>query len=237
MKQIIRIFVIVLLTSQASFAQKTDSLSRYSLLGIRPKTMVTPLVLATAGIYIQSNYALKADAQTALRAALPFTTKIDDYLVFAPILPVYAHSLLTQKSANYMLNQTLLLAKTELLVLGTVYLLKNTTKVLRPDGSARNSFPSGHTAQAFASATFLRHELGDKNIWIAIGGYAVATSAGLMRIANNRHWLSDVCLGAAIGILGTELVYATHKNKYFTKKKFGVMPVVGYKQAGLLVRF
>ena len=43
-----------------------------------------------------------------------------------------------------------------------VYTLKNTTDVPRPDNSTYNSFPSGHTAQAFVAATFLHKEYGHK---------------------------------------------------------------------------
>ena len=37
--------------------------------------------------------------------------------------------------------------------------------------------------------------------WYAVGGYAVATFTGVMRVLNNRHWISDVLSGAGIGIL------------------------------------
>lgn len=77
----------------------------------------------------------------------------------------------------------------------------------RPDGSSRTSFPSGHTATAFMTATMLRHEYGHLSPWIGIGGYTVATGTGLMRMANNKHWLSDVLTGAGIGILSTEVGY------------------------------
>lgn len=38
--------------------------------------------------------------------------------------------------------------------------IKYTAKVPRPDGSSRNSFPSGHTAVAFMGATILHKEYG-----------------------------------------------------------------------------
>ena len=69
------------------------------------------------------------------------------------------------------------------------------------------SFPSGHTATAFMTATMLNKEYGHKSPWIGIGAYSVATATGLMRMANNKHWLSDVLTGAGIGILSTELGY------------------------------
>ncbi len=85
--------------------------------------------------------------------------------------------------------------------------LKEGLHVRRPDGSNTRSFPSGHTATAFMAATMLTKEYGYKSKWVGFGSYAVASSVGLMRMANNRHWLSDVMVGAGIGVISTELGY------------------------------
>lgn len=89
----------------------------------------------------------------------------------------------------------------------TVNSMKSAFKVERPDGSNTHSFPSGHTATAFMTATMLSKEYGDRSPWYSIGAYSVATATGLSRMANNKHWLSDVLVGAGIGILSTELGY------------------------------
>ena len=85
--------------------------------------------------------------------------------------------------------------------------LKYSTHQTRPDGTDTRSFPSGHTATAFTTATILSKEYGHLSPWVSVGAYAVATTTGLMRIANNKHWLSDVMAGAGIGILSTEFGY------------------------------
>lgn len=85
--------------------------------------------------------------------------------------------------------------------------LKETLHVRRPDGSNTRSFPSGHTATAFMTATMLTKEYGYKSKWVGFGAYTVASGVGLMRMANNRHWLSDVMVGAGIGVISTELGY------------------------------
>lgn len=85
--------------------------------------------------------------------------------------------------------------------------LKYTTKVTRPDGKDNRSFPSGHTATAFMAATMFSKEYGYRSPWYSVGAYGIATATGLMRIATNKHWLSDVMTGAGIGILSTELGY------------------------------
>ncbi|MDO4195014.1 MAG: phosphatase PAP2 family protein [Prevotellaceae bacterium] len=89
----------------------------------------------------------------------------------------------------------------------TTHAIKRIAKEERPDGSRNNSFPSGHTATAFMAATMLHHEYGDLSPWISIGGYTVATTTGVMRMVNNRHWMSDVLAGAGIGIVSAELGY------------------------------
>ena len=87
--------------------------------------------------------------------------------------------------------------------------IKYTAKEMRPDGSTANSWPSGHTATSFVGATILHKEYGlTRSPWFSVAGYGVATATGVMRILNNRHWISDVLSGAGIGILSTELGYA-----------------------------
>lgn len=86
--------------------------------------------------------------------------------------------------------------------------IKYTAGELRPDYSTHNSWPSGHTATAFVGATILHKEYGlTRSPWYSIAGYSVATATGVMRVLNNRHWVSDVLSGAGIGILSTELAY------------------------------
>ena len=87
--------------------------------------------------------------------------------------------------------------------------IKYTAKEMRPDGSSANSWPSGHTATSFVGATLLHKEYGlTRSPWYSVAGYGVATATGVMRVLNNRHWVSDVMSGAGIGILSGELGYA-----------------------------
>lgn len=87
--------------------------------------------------------------------------------------------------------------------------IKYTAKEMRPDGTTANSWPSGHTATAFVGATILHKEFGmTRSPWYSVAGYGVATATGVMRVLNNRHWVSDVLSGAGIGIMSTELAYA-----------------------------
>lgn len=87
--------------------------------------------------------------------------------------------------------------------------IKYSAKEMRPDGSTANSWPSGHTATSFVGATMLHKEYGlTRSPWWSVAGYGVATATGVMRVLNNRHWISDVMSGAGIGIMSAELGYA-----------------------------
>jgi len=78
----------------------------------------------------------------------------------------------------------------------------------RPDGTARNSYPSGHTGTAFLCAQMLHKEYGETvSPWISVGGYGLAATTGFFRALSDRHWCSDVLGGAAMGILSTEVAY------------------------------
>lgn len=112
---------------------------------------------------------------------------------------------------------------------GTVNGIKYSVGRLRPDGSSHNSFPSGHTATAFTSATMLHMEYGWRNPWFSIGGYTAAAITGVSRICNNRHWLSDVVAGAGVGI------GAVHLGYYITDLIFKEKHLYdGYEKAGFL---
>jgi membrane-associated phospholipid phosphatase len=136
-----------------------------------------------------------------------FHTKVDNYLQYAPIALCYGLDALGYHGRNNVKQQTILLLQSELIMTGLVTGLKYTTKQMRPDQSRANSFPSGHTAQAFAAASFFSLEYQSKFHWVPYVSYGIASGVGLLRMANNKHYVSDVLMGAGIGILSTRLVY------------------------------
>ena len=89
------------------------------------------------------------------------------------------------------------LVRVQLLTQGVTQLLKYSVRRTRPDGSSRNSYPSGHSSGTFASATVLQRHYGWK---VGIPAFGVASYVAASRITENRHFLSDVIFGAAIGI-------------------------------------
>ena len=105
--------------------------------------------------------------------------------------------------AHFALNAALSTAVTAV----TTYSLKQVVREERPDGTDRHSFPSGHSAIAFAGAHVLFKEFRQRQPWICVAGYAVASYTAVDRVCRNRHRWGDVAAGAAIGILSTELSY------------------------------
>ena len=89
------------------------------------------------------------------------------------------------------------LVRVQLLTQGVTQLLKHSVRRTRPDGSSRSSYPSGHASGTFASATVLQRHYGWK---VGIPAFGVASYVAASRLAENKHYLSDVILGAAIGI-------------------------------------
>lgn len=136
-----------------------------------------------------------------------FHRTLDNYTQIAPAAVMVGMKAAGVESRSLWGRMLLSDAFSVALMAGTVQGLKNTTNVMRPDGSDNHSFPSGHTATAFMTATMLNKEYGYKSPWIGVGAYSVATATGLMRMANNKHWLSDVLVGAGIGIMATEFGY------------------------------
>ncbi len=91
-----------------------------------------------------------------------------------------------------------------------------------------NSFPSGHTTASFAVASVLATQYRDTK-WIPVAAYTVATFAGLSRIYDNKHWLSDVVAGAAVGITVGNLVSKRSTNSKLSFVPFGTPEFQGLR--------
>lgn len=81
--------------------------------------------------------------------------------------------------------------------------IKYTARRERPDGSGKNSFPSGHAADTFAFATALERHLNWK---YAVPAYIFSGYVAISRLPANRHWLSDTVFGSAVGIIAGRTV-------------------------------
>jgi PAP2 superfamily len=81
--------------------------------------------------------------------------------------------------------------------------IKVATQRLRPDGSDHLSFPSGHASITFATATVIERHLGWRKSILA---YAIASYVAASRLHDDKHWLSDVVFGAAVGTVAGRTV-------------------------------
>ncbi|OON66238.1 hypothetical protein B0919_22395 [Hymenobacter sp. CRA2] len=134
-------------------------------------------------------------------------TNLDDQLRHVPAYAALSLSLLGVKGQHSTLNQALLFGLSYTINSTITSNLKHLTHVQRPTSTGFDSFPSQHTSAAFSAATFMHREYGGRSIWYSVGGYTVATATGGLRIAKDKHWLSDVLAGAGVGIASTELAY------------------------------
>ncbi len=109
-----------------------------------------------------------------------------------------------------------------------VQTMKVTANRRRPDGT-RFSFPSGHSASAFATATIIQQAYGWK---VGVPAYTLASYVAAARIAHNRHYLSDVLFGAAVGVAGGRTIalgrggYRVHLGPAVTPGGVGIQGVV-----------
>jgi hypothetical protein len=169
-----------------------------------------------------------------------FSTKLDDYTLQVPIAMAVGLNLGGVQGEHHFTEQAILLGMTHLLNRTVTNNLKTLTNIKRPDGSARDAFPSAHTSKAFAYATFFHKEYGSRSVWYSIAGYSFATATGALRILNDKHWFSDVMVGAGIGILSAEVVYLVYPliqekiaQSHLMKQNIGVMPFYGNGAGGL----
>ena len=90
------------------------------------------------------------------------------------------------------------LIRTQVLSQTLTQVIKNTVRRTRPDESGHRSFPSGHTSATFAAATVLQRHYGWK---AGIPAYAFATWVAASRLNEQKHWVSDLPFGAALGVV------------------------------------
>ncbi|MBB1285236.1 phosphatase PAP2 family protein [Flavisolibacter sp. BT320] len=103
-----------------------------------------------------------------------------------------------------------------------------------------SSFPSGHTTAAFAVATVFAEQYKNKS-WIPLIAYSAASLVGVSRLSENKHWITDVVAGAALGYLsGKQAVrnYRRFAGMAAAKKKIpSIHPTVAFQQGVLTPGF
>jgi membrane-associated phospholipid phosphatase len=121
---------------------------------------------------------------------------------------------------------------TQAVIVNGIYseILKKAVSRGRPDGSDALSFPSGHASTAFALATVAEKHYGWK---IGIPSYLAASTIGLSRISNNKHYLSDVIAGAALGVITGRTVVHQNGEPVGRKRLFSLGPMTDAQGTGV----
>jgi membrane-associated phospholipid phosphatase len=125
-----------------------------------------------------------------------------------------------------------LMLRTSLMSGLTTNILKYSIREKRPDSSAKNSFPSGHTTTAFAFASVVQEKHGYQ---YGIPAYALATFVGFSRINDNKHYLFDVVAGGLVGTMyGLSICHRDSLiNNPSNQVSYNFIPSLTHKELGI----
>jgi PAP2 superfamily len=200
---------------------------------IKYKQFIAPVALITAGTLIL-NSALNDDLQSKTNSTFGenFHTNADDLLPFVPVAQIYFGKKMGFKPKNDFQHQTINIFIANVMAVSVTEILKRSYNKQRPDQSDNLSFPSGHTTVAFTNASLLYYEYKDSNLWYASSGFLFATATGILRVANNKHYTSDVLAGAGIGLASGLIVSYWKPFESFTLGKKKKTTAFVYPQIG-----
>jgi membrane-associated phospholipid phosphatase len=160
------------------------------------------------------------NAQTSFKTSVfDVTDKSVAVLVVGVPLGCIAYGLAAKD--NNVLYTGLLLSASEVLTYGAKYVVKTAVKRPRPyedlsgvhtndlESADPYSFPSGHTAGAFALATMLAVRY--PKSYVIVPAFVWAGLVGYGRVYNGLHYPSDVLGGAVLGAGSSILTYALRR--------------------------
>lgn len=169
--------------------------------------IIVPATLILGSTLISgSDFELKIQDDLRASVGKDYDVRIDDYIRYAPIVQMYAADAFGVKAKNHWFDQSKNLVMAIVVSDFITFRLKRWINKKRPDGS-KEAFPSAHTSLAFTNAGILYQEFKETSPLLAYSGFGFATATGAFRVINDAHWVSDVLVGAGIGILVTELIY------------------------------
>ena len=210
MKFKIAILVLCLAIPLKNIAQKPAKKIRWK----------APVALGLTSLLLYNSSSKDAQSTIYRNNFSSFSTKLDDILQYTPTILNVGLAASGLKTKNTRADRLGIFVLGTVIYVATTQGLKYAINETRPNGAER-SFPSGHAATAFFGATLLAKEYGENYPWIAVGGYSIAGTTAVLRMANNQHWASDVLMGAGIGIVSAEIasyLYPKIKSKLFNSK-------------------
>ncbi|WP_407404079.1 phosphatase PAP2 family protein [Sodaliphilus sp.] len=195
------VFFLLLVLPVVAVAQASDSICHP-----RHELQISPIPLVGAGVVAMA--ANGAERSVPADGGTKSHNRLDDVLQFSPLVATWGLKACGVEGRSDWKRLAVSNALSMGIMAGLSQGLKHTVNEMRPNGSANNSFPSGHTATAFAAATIMHKEYGlTRSPWYSVGAYSAAAATGILRAHNNRHWASDILVGAGIGIISTDLGY------------------------------
>jgi membrane-associated phospholipid phosphatase len=139
-------------------------------------------------------------------------TAIGLYVVGRYVLPHKEGEPKTNKVSHLGFDLLRALAVSQALTTGIKYAVRRD----RPTGECC-SFSSGHASATFATASVLERHLGYRGAWPT---FAIAAYVATSRLHDNRHFLSDVLFGGAVGISTGWTVVGRHG-----RSNYALLPV------------
>ncbi len=204
---VILLGVLVGAWNEKAWAQRTveDSLAANR---IQAASLLIPVGMIASGTIIhviEEHHELNLTIRDEVQGWEMNKIKLDDYIQYLPCVAFAAMNFTNIERKGSRGDNLTAIPLAYLFVGAGVLSVKEVSNVLRPDGSTHNSFPSGHTANAFLGAELLRDTYWETSPFYGIAAYTVAASVGFLRIYNDRHWFADVIAGAGFGILAARL--------------------------------
>lgn len=177
-------------------------------------------------------------------AVFPFNSTLDKVGTLATVGLLAVPGVYALVQGEGMWGYGLMYLETVAMTYGVKELLKNSVARERPylynegypteelsNGDYCRSFPSGHTALAFASAAFLTTvmSLDDEDFqWripVSVGSFALAAGIAATRVMSGNHFVTDVLAGALLGAVcgvGVPLLHTLVSGRSFS---VGVAPM------------
>lgn len=222
--------------SQTPDATLHDTLSHVQAPRRLLRKTAVPLTLITVGSAL-SGSAFEKNIKHGVRDNIidDFSLPIDDLMQYAPIAEIYIADLMGVKAKNHWFDQTKYLAIANVITTIFTQAGKRIINKKRPSGGSY-SFPSGHTSFSFTNSAVLFEEFHDSAPVFAYGNYFLTSTVGALRVVNNAHWLSDVIVGAGLGILVTKIVYyfepLKNWNPFLKSENISFIPTINGKEKG-----